>query len=159
MRTISNSGMVERTERLDSARGQPYRSTVVELSARSFERYVLDKVHAQGISNDYLVNIRKADEHAAPQSYAYPTNAELDGGIREAFDKLFRTIKTRETDKGTAFYSRQTPPNLGAFLFLVLILVAATSFTMAALAVMVVSLILVCCATAYSLLRTALSLT
>ncbi|ENL4812682.1 hypothetical protein AB5F79_001292 [Escherichia coli] len=50
---------------------------------------------------------RKADDHGQPDTYAYPTNAELDGGIREAFDHLFRTLKTRETDKGVAFYSRK----------------------------------------------------
>ncbi|MBA0182722.1 hypothetical protein H0261_03120 [Pectobacterium versatile] len=113
MQAINNSGMVERSQTLDASRSKPYWSTVVELSARSFERYVLDKAQTKGISNDYLVNIRKADEHADPQSYAYPTNAELDGGIREAFDKLFRTLKTKETDKGTAFYSRQNASKSG----------------------------------------------
>ncbi|EOG2812645.1 phosphoribosyltransferase, partial [Salmonella enterica] len=29
------------------------------------------------------------------------------GGIRQAFDHLFSTLKTRETDKGVAFYSRE----------------------------------------------------
>ncbi|MBQ4788088.1 hypothetical protein F9U39_01500 [Pectobacterium versatile] len=113
MQAISNSGMIERAQTLDASRSKPYWSTVVELSARSFERYVLDKAQAKGINNDYLVNIRKADAHADPQSYAYPTNAELDGGIREAFDKLFRTLKTKETDKGTAFYSRQNASKSG----------------------------------------------
>ncbi|MCL6328497.1 hypothetical protein EXT51_03140 [Pectobacterium carotovorum subsp. carotovorum] len=113
MQAINNSGMIERAQTLDASRSKPYWSTVVELSARSFERYVLDKAQVKGISNDYLVNIRKADEHADPQSYAYPTNAELDGGIREAFDKLFLTLKTKETDKGTAFYSRQNASKSG----------------------------------------------
>ncbi|HFS1949694.1 TPA: hypothetical protein ACHWTA_005758, partial [Escherichia coli] len=49
----------------------------------------------------------KAPEHNTDNTWAYPTNAELDGGIREAFDHLFRTLKTRETDKGVAFYSRK----------------------------------------------------
>ncbi|HFO3609545.1 TPA: LPD38 domain-containing protein, partial [Escherichia coli] len=60
-----------------------------------------------GVENDYLVNIRKAPEHNTDNTYAYPTNAELDGGIRDAFDHLFSTLKTRETDKGVAFYSRK----------------------------------------------------
>ncbi|HCL5313093.1 TPA: hypothetical protein N2G38_005513, partial [Salmonella enterica] len=59
------------------------------------------------VENDFLVNIRKADDHGSPDTYAYPTNAELDGGIRQAFDKLFSTLKTRDTDKGVAFYSRE----------------------------------------------------
>ena len=43
-------------------------------------------------------------------TYAYPTNAELDGGIREAFESLFlfRTLKTRGDGQGSfAFYSRK----------------------------------------------------
>ncbi|HFO5252289.1 TPA: LPD38 domain-containing protein, partial [Escherichia coli] len=46
-------------------------------------------------------------EHNTDNTWAYPTNAELDGGIRDAFDHLFSTLKTRETDKGVAFYSRK----------------------------------------------------
>ncbi|MBP2845444.1 hypothetical protein J8655_08140 [Dickeya oryzae] len=113
MQAINSSGMVERAQKLDSTRSKPYWSTVVELAARSFERYVLDKAQTQGISNDYLVNIRKANEHADPQTYAYPTEAELSGGVREAFDTLFRTLKTKPTEKGIAFYARDNASKNG----------------------------------------------
>lgn len=105
--TIKNSDMPRRSALLDKVRSKPYWSTDVEMAARAFERYVQDKARMAGVENDYLVNIRKAPEHNTDNTYAYPTNAELDGGIREAFDHLFRTLKTRETDKGVAFYSRK----------------------------------------------------
>ncbi|EEZ2439654.1 hypothetical protein L2K80_004039 [Escherichia coli] len=107
MKAINSSDMLRRSELLDGVRSKPYWSTDVEMAARAFERYVQDKARMAGVENDYLVNIRKADDHGQPDTYAYPTNAELDGGIREAFDHLFRTLKTRETDKGVAFYSRK----------------------------------------------------
>ncbi|EFV3690053.1 hypothetical protein E3025_002486 [Salmonella enterica] len=107
LRAVSKSGMVDRARRLDDVRSKPYWSTDIEMAARAFERYVQDKAKAAGIENDFLVNIRKADDHGSPDTYAYPTQAELDGGIRQAFDHLFSTLKTRETDKGVALYSRK----------------------------------------------------
>lgn len=104
---VNKSGMVDRARRLDEVRSKPYWSTDIEMAARAFERYVQDKAKAAGVENDFLVNIRKADDHGSPDTYAYPTNEELDGGIRQAFDHLFNTLKTRETDKGVAFYSRK----------------------------------------------------
>ncbi|HAF4752460.1 TPA: hypothetical protein H2X24_004190 [Salmonella enterica] len=106
VKAVNNSGMCRRSLLLDEVRSKPYWSTDIEMAARAFERYVQDKAKAAGVENDYLVNIRKADDHGSPDTYAYPTEAELDGGIRQAFDKLFSTLKTRETDKGVAFYSR-----------------------------------------------------
>lgn len=107
MKAINKSGMAERSLRLDEIRSKPYWSTDIEMAARAFERYVQDKAKAAGVENDFLVNIRKADDHGSPDTYAYPTEAELDGGIRQAFDHLFSTLKTRKTDKGVAFYSRK----------------------------------------------------
>ncbi|HFD9218972.1 TPA: LPD38 domain-containing protein [Salmonella enterica] len=106
VKAVNDSGMRRRSLLLDDVRSKPYWSTFIEMTARAFERYVQDKAKAAGVENDYLVNIRKADDHGSPDTYAYPTNEELDGGIRQAFDKLFSTLKTRETDKGVAFYSR-----------------------------------------------------
>ncbi|EMK7210225.1 hypothetical protein V9O54_004090 [Escherichia coli] len=107
IQAIKNSDMPRRSVLLDEVRSKPYWSTDVEMAARAFERYVQDKARMAGVENDYLVNIRKAPEHNTDNTWAYPTNAELDSGIREAFDHLFRTLKTRETDKGVAFYSRK----------------------------------------------------
>ncbi|HAF6262432.1 TPA: hypothetical protein G9F11_005152, partial [Salmonella enterica] len=107
MKAIKESALPERSRRLDEVRSKPYWSTDIEMAARAFERYVQDKAKSAGVENDFLVNIRKADDHGSPDTYAYPTQAELDGGIRQAFDHLFSTLKTRETDKGVAFYSRK----------------------------------------------------
>ncbi|HDM8092963.1 TPA: hypothetical protein PXN44_003843 [Yersinia enterocolitica] len=104
---VTNSGMRERAAILDSGRSKAYWTTKLEMSARAFERYLLDKAESKGITNDYLVNLRKADEHANPETYAYPTEAELNGGVRQAFDHLFQTLKTKPTAKGIAFYSRK----------------------------------------------------
>ncbi|EPE5133929.1 TPA: LPD38 domain-containing protein [Yersinia enterocolitica] len=105
---VTNSGMMERAALLDGGRSKAYWTTKLEMSARAFERYLLDKAESKGITNDYLVNLRKADEHANPETYAYPTEAELNGGVRQAFDHLFQTIKTKPTAKGIAFYSRKS---------------------------------------------------
>jgi hypothetical protein len=104
---VTNSGMMARAALLDGGRSKAYWTTKLEMSARAFERYLLDKGESKGITNDYLVNLRKADEHANPETYAYPTEAELNGGVRQAFDHLFQTLKTKPTDKGIAFYSRK----------------------------------------------------
>ncbi|MDA5548337.1 LPD5 domain-containing protein [Yersinia massiliensis] len=104
---VTSSEMMERAALLDGGRSKAYWTTKLEMSARAFERYLLDKAQSKGITNDYLVNLRKADEHANPETYAYPTEAELNGGVRQAFDHLFQTIKTKPTDKGITFYSRK----------------------------------------------------
>lgn len=105
---VTNSDMMSRAAILDSGRSKAYWTTKLEMSARAFERYLLDKAQSKGITNDYLVNLRKADEHANPETYAYPTEAELNGGVRQAFDRLFQTLKTKPTAKGIAFYSRKS---------------------------------------------------
>ncbi|MEY4592742.1 MAG: hypothetical protein RIR18_1637, partial [Pseudomonadota bacterium] len=105
---VTHSGMMARAALLDGSRSKAYWTTKLEMSARAFERYLLDKAQSKGITNDYLVNLRKADEHANPETYAYPTEAELNSGVRQAFDHLFQTLKTKPTDKGIAFYSRKS---------------------------------------------------
>lgn len=106
-KAINDSGMVERAQKLDELRSKPYWATEVEMAARAYERYILDRAEAKGISNDYLVNLKKSNEHANPETYAYPTEAELNSGVRDAFDTLFKTLKTKPTDKGIALYSRE----------------------------------------------------
>ncbi len=106
-KAINESGMVARGQKLDELRSKPYWSTELEMAARAYERYILDRAEAKGISNDYLVNLKKSNEHANPETYAYPTEAELNSGIRDAFDTLFKTLKTKPTEKGIALYSRE----------------------------------------------------
>ncbi|MEE3649444.1 MULTISPECIES: LPD38 domain-containing protein [unclassified Brenneria] len=111
MKAVGDSGMTKRASVLDEARSKAYWSTDIEMAARAFEAYAKDKAASKGITNDYLVNIRDP-EASDPDTHAYPTKAEMDGGIRQAFDNLFKTLKTRETDKGVAFYSRESD-NIG----------------------------------------------
>ncbi|CAI1616440.1 Antirestriction protein [Serratia quinivorans] len=106
MKAVGDSGMVARAQKLDELRSKPYWATNVEMAARSYERYILDRAEAKGIRNDYLVNLKKGDEHGNPDTYAYPTEAELNNGVRDAFDTLFKTLKTKPTDRGVAFYSK-----------------------------------------------------
>jgi len=106
MKAVGDSGMVARAQKLDELRSKPYWATNVEMAARSYERYILDRAEAKGIRNDYLVNLKKIEEHGNPATYAYPTEAELNNGVRDAFDTLFKTLKTKPTDRGVAFYSK-----------------------------------------------------
>jgi len=106
MKAVGDSGMVARAQKLDELRSKPYWATNVEMAARSYERYILDRAEAKGTRNDYLVNLKKAEEHGNPDTYAYPTEAELNNGVRDAFDTLFKTLKTKPTDRGVAFYSK-----------------------------------------------------
>lgn len=85
---LKTGDFAKRSLELDKARSKPYFSTTIEKAARSFERYVVDRMEAKGESNDYLANINK-------DGGAYPTDSEMSGqGIREAWDNLFNTIET-----------------------------------------------------------------
>ena len=100
IRDVVNRGdFSRRSGALDATRSKPYFGTTIEKAARAFETYVEERLAKTGISNDYLVNIDKAG------SDAYPTTPELDGGIRGAYDNLFNTLDTKQTDKGTALYA------------------------------------------------------
>lgn len=107
---INASGLKKRSQELDKTRTKDYWSTQVEMTARAFESYLIDKAKERGQSNDYLANIVDEKAHKAidemteaSQPYPYPT-AEEKPAINAAFDKLFETLKTRETQKGREFY-------------------------------------------------------
>jgi len=87
-RVLTASPFAARSRALDAVRGKRYYGTVVELAARAFEKYVTDKLAALDISNDYLANLDK-------NSKAYPTDEEMAGGLAEAFDNLFASLKAQ----------------------------------------------------------------
>ncbi|MCA1971903.1 MAG: LPD5 domain-containing protein, partial [Caenispirillum sp.] len=94
VKTLNGSSVIRRSMKVDEARSKPYWSTIIELAARSFEKYIVDRMAAQNIENDYLANIDET-------SGVYPSTAEMEQeGIREAFDRLFDTIEARETEGG-----------------------------------------------------------
>lgn len=118
--TVNESGLRERSSRLDKTRAKPYWSTGREMTARAFESYVIEKLRDQSASNDYLANIvSQAYWEASAQlglekagTYPYPEAAEIPA-VRAAFDHFFRTVETKETDDGVALFSR-TPRDFAA---------------------------------------------
>ena len=94
MNAIMASPFRARSVELDSVRSKPYWGTRIEMAARSFERYIHDRLAASGFQNDYLVNINL-------EGGAYPTAEEMrDSGISDGFNKLFETVESRATDTG-----------------------------------------------------------
>jgi hypothetical protein len=109
---IGKTDLKKRSERIDQTRSTPYWATQIELHARAFESYLIAKLQDQSVSNDYLANVvegiawqMKAELSGLGDSYPYLKEDEIEV-VRAAFDALFDTIQTRETDKGTDLYQR-----------------------------------------------------
>lgn len=112
--TVNRIRMKERSKALDKVRTKAYWSTDIEMSARAFESYVIERLKDQNASNDYLANIVSEDYWKASEalgmeqsdSYPYPEAAEVPE-IRAAYDHFFQTIETRESGDGNImFFSR-----------------------------------------------------
>ena len=91
-------------------KGKPYWATPHELFARAFEIYVASKLGEKNGRNDYLTSNWKmkaeigslfGDEAAK----RYPQGDERQD-INAAFDTLMAELKTKETEKGVALYSK-----------------------------------------------------
>lgn len=100
--------------RKDGGKKEPYYSTPHEMFARAFESFVMDALTEKQARNDYLVNAVKAEafadnELAYPDGYPYPRGEERKA-INAAFKTLVGELKTRETERGTALYSRADEP-------------------------------------------------
>jgi hypothetical protein len=106
VKAIWGSGLPRRSRELDQRRAKDYWSTTIEMAARAFESYIIDKARERGVSNDYLANIMPERDYGESGSYPYPTRKDAET-INPAFDRLFKTLETRETEKGTALYSRK----------------------------------------------------
>jgi len=111
MTAIKASGLPQRALKLDGRKTKNYWSTSVEMSARSFESYVIERLKTNGFESDYLANIVSKEYWDAAEalgletdsSYPYPIEAEQES-IHKSFDDLFSTIQTKETDNGVAIY-------------------------------------------------------
>lgn len=103
MKAIKSTDIKKRSAELDNRRTKPYWSTDIEMSARSFEAYIIAKLQDQGAANDYLANIVSESAYSLKAGYPYPTQSEL-AEIRVAFDHFFDTIEQRETDNGVELY-------------------------------------------------------
>ena len=101
MNAIEDTALPSRSGELDKRHSKRYWDTKVEMSARSFERYVIDRLDDSNQSNDYLANIVSEQGWNATDegSYPYPTESEAKI-INKAFDRFFRTIKSKNTDDG-----------------------------------------------------------
>jgi hypothetical protein len=113
VKAINISSLKARSNKLDAKRSKEYWSTGLEMSARAFETYLIAKLQDNNASNDYLANIVDEETWKVAESlgweldgsYPYPTAAEIPA-VRAAFDNFFNVIETKETDKGTALFSR-----------------------------------------------------
>lgn len=95
---LKDSGFEERSKEFDAPRSKAYYGTPIEMAARAFEKYTKDKLDAQGVRNDYLVNILAEDDGPYP-------NADESQSISSAFDRLMGTLEHKETARGVALYS------------------------------------------------------
>ncbi|MBT9494948.1 MAG: PLxRFG domain-containing protein, partial [Paucibacter sp.] len=102
----------KRSAELDKRRSKPYWDTPIELSARSFESYVIAKLQDQSAANDYLANVVSPDSWGAIESlragalgepvapsYPYPLADEMPG-LRAGFDEFFQAVEARASDDG-----------------------------------------------------------
>lgn len=105
---VVRESLYERSKNVDKYRSKDYWSTTREMTARAFEKYIVAKAKEQGITNDYLANIL-GDSVVDNETSTYPLKAEMDGIIK-AYDNFFDKVKTKETDKGVALYSRTNEP-------------------------------------------------
>ncbi|MDA3808067.1 MAG: LPD5 domain-containing protein, partial [Thiomicrorhabdus sp.] len=113
---VNETKLVLRSSQLDKSRSKDYWSTMREIVARSFERYVIDKLAKDNYESDYLANIVSqeywdieqeimAKAGVEKKAYPYPLDEEADV-VNKAYDNLFDVIETKETDSGVAMFSR-----------------------------------------------------
>lgn len=113
-KTIALTGIKERSRILDKKRSSDYWTTGREMSARSFESYIIAKLHDQSASNDYLANVVNEVLYALEGAYPYPSAGELPQ-IRAVFDKFFQTVETKTDDDGkTILFSKQRADQTGS---------------------------------------------
>ncbi|TMP48731.1 LPD38 domain-containing protein [Pseudoalteromonas sp. S1688] len=114
---IAQSGLPERSRELDTRRSKAYWATPVEMTARSFETYIIDKLNQQGITNDYLANVVGDEAWTAAESlgfesdntYPYPNKAEQEK-INPAYQTLFDTVESENTSEGIRLFSKSKKP-------------------------------------------------
>lgn len=107
---LNESPMTKRARLLDGKKsGDGYWSSTLERAARTFENYVQARMLEDGYHNDFLANVKAADETGKNDArYPYLMPGEIKP-IAEAFDALFAEVKTKETDSGIALFARGRP--------------------------------------------------
>ena len=107
----AKTDLVKRSGRLDTRRTKDYYGLERELTARSFERYVIDKLAKDGYESDYLATVLPKEAWDAAEvafgnldeSYPYPTDDEAKI-TNAAYQKIFDELKTKKTDSGIALF-------------------------------------------------------
>jgi hypothetical protein len=95
---INSTGIVKRSLTLDRVRTKMYWSTPIELTARCFENYIIEKLDSIGTKNDYLANFSAMAEWVstgklnAEESFPYPLSDES-ALINEAYEQFFDILK------------------------------------------------------------------
>lgn len=118
---IEKTDLRKRSSVLDRTKKDAYWSTYIEMSARTFENFIIEKLHDNNGANDYLANIvsQKYWDAAAAlglekdNSYPYLISEEIPD-VKAAFQDFFNTVETKETDKGVALYSIASKSNIGS---------------------------------------------
>jgi RNA polymerase sigma factor (sigma-70 family) len=108
VKTLDASPMAKRAELIDKGKSDGYWSRIIERAARSFESYVIARMQLDGSSNDYLANVTNVENFARDKGrYPYLLADEI-APVSAAFEQLFNTLETKETEKGVALYSQPT---------------------------------------------------
>ena len=104
MEVINKSDLRKRSLEQDKKRSKKYWSKPIEMSARSFESFIIRQLELKDITNDYLANISNYTGNA---DYPYPTPEEAEA-IDQAFMGVVEELKTKETDEGKiALFKRE----------------------------------------------------
>ena len=117
MAAIKGTELAKRSRKADQAKSKAYYSDPVEMTARSFENFIIEKLNDNNGANDYLANIVSQEYWDAAAalgmeqdgSYPYLTDEEKKTVI-PAYQRLFDIIETKETDSGVALYSEAQQP-------------------------------------------------
>ena len=107
----NDSSLLSRSVELDKRRPKNYWAKNIELAARSFEAYVVEKLKMEGYESDYLVSVvskedwdqsEKIGRPDEASTYPYPTKEEMPKVIT-AFDHLFDTINVSEAENNKLY--------------------------------------------------------
>lgn len=93
-------------KRIDQGSLSDYWNTPHEMLARAFSAYIEDRIGESGGASDFLAygSDNNLPFYRLFNLKPFPEGTERDA-IDKAFDELFRTFKTRETEKGVQLYS------------------------------------------------------
>ena len=108
---LNDSPMAKRASLIDKGKSGGYWSRIIERGARSFENYLIHKMGLDGYHNDYLANVRRIEDFGRDHGrYPYLLDSEIEP-VAKAFDNLFATVQTKETDQGVVMFSRRIHGN------------------------------------------------